>query len=113
MFSVMAFMFLAFFGIVLVLFYMMRVAGQRYGILREEFLKTQNMLRMLEARLPAPDKSGLNAATSVAPKRNGAPVSPEYATESPLIMPETTAPRETDVFDPALDLHFDSTAGKR
>ncbi|MDR1660629.1 MAG: hypothetical protein LBR94_09910 [Desulfovibrio sp.] len=113
MFSVMAFMFLAFFGIVLVLFYMMRVAGQRHGILREELLKTQNILRALEARLSAPDKADLNATAPVAAKRDDALASSEYAVESLLAMRETGAPRKTEVFDPALDLHFDSTADKR
>jgi hypothetical protein len=113
MFSVMAFMFLVFFGIVLVLFYMMRVSGQRYGILREELLKTQNMLRALETGLSAPDRAGLNAASPVAAKRNEVSMPPEYAVESPLAMRETGALPQTAAFDPALDLHFDSTADKR
>jgi hypothetical protein len=111
MFSVMAFVFLAFFGIVLVLFYMMRISGQRYEILREELLKTQGMLRSLDAaHAPFPDKIDSNAAALVTPKQDDAPMPPGCVIESPLAMPEAGPARKTGVFDPALDLHFDSTA---
>ncbi|MDR2056300.1 MAG: hypothetical protein LBQ10_10605 [Desulfovibrio sp.] len=113
MFSVMAFIFLAFFGIALVLFYMMRVSGQRHEILRGELLKTQDMLRTLETRLPAPDRAGLNATVLGRAMQDDACPPPDRVTESPLTMPETGAPPKKGVFDPALDLHFDSAADNK
>jgi hypothetical protein len=91
----MAFMFLVFFGIALILCYMMRVSGQRHEILRGELLKMQDALRTLEALLSARAKDR-----------------PDRVNESPLAMPETGALRKTGVFDPELDLHFDSAADK-
>ncbi|MDR2745300.1 MAG: hypothetical protein LBB66_08965 [Desulfovibrio sp.] len=110
MFSMMAFMLLVFFGIVLVLFYMMRVSGQRHEMLRGELLKTQDMLHTLEARLSVPDRNGATAPG--ARKQIDASTPPGRVNERPLAMLETGGPPKTGVFDPELDLHFDSTADK-
>jgi hypothetical protein len=85
----MLFVFFVFAGIVLVLFRMTRVLEQRYDSLRVELIKTQDMLRSFEARLPVAvqDAVAVNA--------------------DDLIDMAGPVAAKTDVFDSALDLHFD------
>ncbi|MDR3320355.1 MAG: hypothetical protein LBS77_05445 [Desulfovibrio sp.] len=110
MFSIMMFMFLVFLGIVLILFYMMRASERRHNVLREELAKTQDMLRALEARLPAPVT--VEPAT-VCEAGGNAPS--EYVIDGPLTMAGigAEAPRKADSFDIGMDLHFGSGSGNK
>jgi hypothetical protein len=95
----MAFMFLGFLGISLILFHLARVFEQRYSMLRRELLATQDMLRARESRPSAPDKAN-------APPLSG------YAVDGPLVMPGVEASPGPEVFDAGLDLHCELQTDK-
>ena len=116
MFSIMLFIFLCFFGILAVLYHMLRSQEKLCKSLHEEHAQMRVMLRSLESRLddldvaaPAAAATG-NGATRLAPRPAPQPA------EDPLLHlsfgdPAQSASPSTPGVDPALDLHFDPAVG--
>ena len=119
MFSIMLFIFLCFFGILAVLYHMLRSQEKLCRSLHEEHAQMRVMLRSLESRLDdldvaAPAAAAGNGATRLAPR----PASHAAAqpAEDPLLHlsfgdPAQSASPSTPGVDPALDLHFDPAVG--
>ena len=119
MFSIMLFIFLCFFGILAVLYHMLRSQEKLCKSLHEEHAQMRVMLRSLESRLDdldvaAPAAAAGNGATRLAPR----PASHAAAqpAEDPLLLlccgdPAQSASPSTPGVDPALDLHFDPAVG--
>ena len=119
MFSIMLFIFLCFFGILAVLYHMLRSQEKLCKSLHEEHAQMRMMLRSLESRLDdldvaAPAAAAGNGATRLAPR----PASHAAAqpAEDPLLHlsfgdPAQSASPSTPGVDPALDLHFDPAVG--
>ena len=119
MFSIMLFIFLCFFGILAVLYHMLRSQEKLCKSLHEEHAQMRVMLRSLESRLDdldvaAPAAVAGNGATRLAPR----PASHAAAqpAEDPLLHlsfgdPAQSASPATPGVDPALDLHFDPAVG--
>ena len=116
MFSIMLFIFLCFFGILAVLYHMLRSQEKLCKSLHEEHAQMRMMLRSLESRLDAVDM----AATATAGSGNGAtrlaPRPAPQPAEDPLLHlsfgdPAQSASPSTPGVDPALDLHFDPAVG--
>ena len=118
MFSIMLFIFLCFFGILAVLYHMLRSQEKLCKSLHEEHAQMRMMLRSLESRLDAmevatPAATG-NGATRLAP-RPASHSAPQLA-EDPLLHlsfgdPAQSVSPSTPGVDPALDLHFDPAVG--
>lgn len=119
MFSIMLFIFLCFFGILAVLYHMLRSQEKLCKSLHEEHAQMRVMLRSLESRLDAldvaaPAAAAGNGATRLAPR----PASHAAAqpAEDPLLHlsfgdpAQSVSPSKPGV-DPALDLHFDPAVG--
>ena len=119
MFSIMLFIFLCFFGILAVLYHMLRSQEKLCKSLHEEHAQMRVMLRSLESRLDdldvaAPAAAAGNGATRLAPR----PASHAAAqpAEDPLLHlsfgdpAQSVSPAKPGV-DPALDLHFDPAVG--
>ena len=120
MFSIMLFIFLCFFGILAVLYHMLRSQEKLCKSLHEEHAQMRVMLRSLESRLDAMDVAAPaaaatgNSATRIAP-RPASHAAPQPA-EDPLLHlsfgdPAQSASPATPGVDPALDLHFDPAVG--
>ena len=119
MFSIMLFIFLCFFGILAVLYHMLRSQEKLCKSLHEEHAHMRVMLRSLESRLDdldvaAPAAVAGNGATRLAPR----PASHAAAqpAEDPLLHlsfgdPAQSVSPSTPGVDPALDLHFDPAVG--
>ena len=119
MFSIMLFIFLCFFGILAVLYHMLRSQEKLCKSLHEEHAQMRVMLRSLESRLDdldvaAPAAAAGNGATRLAPR----PASHAAAqpAQDPLLHlsfgdPAQSASPSTPGVDPALDLHFDPAVG--
>ena len=119
MFSIMLFIFLCFFGILAVLYHMLRSQEKLCQSLHEEHAQMRVMLRSLESRLDdldvaAPAAAAGNGATRLAPR----PASHAAAqpAEDPLLHlsfgdPAQSVSPSTPGVDPALDLHFDPAVG--
>ena len=119
MFSFMLFIFLCFFGILAVLYHMLRSQEKLCKSLHEEHAQMRVMLRSLESRLDdldvaAPAAVAGNGATRLAPR----PASHAAAqpAEDPLLHlsfgdPAQSVSPSTPGVDPALDLHFDPAVG--
>ena len=119
MFSIMLFIFLCFFGILAVLYHMLRSQEKLCKSLHEEHAQMRVMLRSLESRLDdldvaAPAAAAGNGATRLAPR----PASHAAAqpAEDPLLHlsfgdPAQSASPSTPGGDPALDLHVDPAVG--
>ncbi|NCB22256.1 MAG: hypothetical protein EOM56_05365 [Deltaproteobacteria bacterium] len=119
MFSIMLFIFLCFFGILAVLYHMLRSQEKLCKSLHEEHAQMRVMLRSLESRLDdldvaAPAAVTGNGATRLAPR----PASHAAAqpAEDPLLHlsfgdPAQSVSPSTPGVDPALDLHFDPAVG--
>ncbi len=119
MFSIMLFIFLCFFGILAVLYHMLRSQEKLCKSLHEEHAQMRVMLRSLESRLDdldvaAPAAVAGNGATRLAPR----PASHAAAqpAEDPLLHlsfgdPAQSVSPSTPGVDPALDLHFDPAVG--
>lgn len=119
MFSIMLFIFLCFFGILAVLYHMLRSQEKLCKSLHEEHAQMRVMLRSLESRLDdldvaAPAAAAGNGATRLAPR----PASHAAAqpAEDPLLHlsfgdPAQSVSPSTPGVDPALDLHFDPAVG--
>ena len=119
MFSIMLFIFLCFFGILAVLYHMLRSQEKLCKSLHEEHAQMRVMLRSLESRIDAldvaaPAAAAGNGATRLAPR----PASHAAAqpAEDPLLHlsfgdPAQSASPSTPGVDPALDLHFDPAVG--
>ena len=113
MFSIMLFIFLCFFGILAVLYHMLRSQEKLCKSLHEEHAQMRVMLRSLESRLDdldvaAPAAAAGNGATRLAPR----PASHAAAqpAEDPLLHlsfgdPAQSVSPSTPGVDPALDLH--------
>ena len=118
MFSIMLFIFLCFFGILAVLYHMLRSQEKLCKSLHEEHAQMRMMLRSLESRLDAmevatPAATG-NGATRLAPRPASHAV-PQPA-EDPLLHLSFDDPAQNvrpaaPGVDPALDLHFDPAVG--
>jgi len=109
MFSIMLFIFLCFFGILAVLYHMLRSQEKLCCSLREEHAQMRVLLRALESRL-----DGLEEAEAPhAAGRSAAHLTPRSAapSEDPLLHlsfdEPAAAPQSSAGIDPALDLHFD------
>ena len=119
MFSIMLFIFLCFFGILAVLYHMLRSQEKLCKSLHEEHAQMRVMLRSLESRLDdldvaAPAAAAGDGATRLAPR----PASHAAAqpAEDPLLHlsfgdPAQSVSPSTPGVDPALDLHFDPAVG--
>ena len=119
MYSIMLFIYLCFFGILAVLYHMLRSQEKLCKSLHEEHAQMRVMLRSLESRLDdldvaAPAAAAGNGATRLAPR----PASHAAAqpAEDPLLHlsfgdPAQSASPSTPGVDPALDLHFDPAVG--
>ena len=118
MFSIMLFIFLCFFGILAVLYHMLRSQEKLCKSLHEEHAQMRMMLRSLESRLDAMDVAAAaapgNGATRLAP-RPASHSAPQPA-EDPLLHlsfddPAQSVSPSAPGVDPALDLHFDPAVG--
>lgn len=116
MFSIMLFIFLCFFGILAVLYHMLRSQEKLCKSLHEEHAQMRMMLRSLESRLDALD---MTAPAPAAASNGAARLAPRPApqpAEDPLLHlsfddpAQSTSPSAPGV-DPALDLHFDPAIG--
>ena len=117
--SIMLFIFLCLFGVLAVLYHMLRSQEKLCKSLHEEHAQMRVMLRSLESRLDdldvaAPAAAAGNGATRLAPR----PASHAAAqpAEDPLLHlsfgdPAQSASPSTPGVDPALDLHFDPAVG--
>lgn len=99
MFSIMLFIFLCFFGILAVLFHMLRSQERLSRILRDEHAQMRVLLRAMESRLDAMD--------GAEPQPTGS-----LPAHDPLLRLSFEDPAANNVasgpaVDPALDLHFD------
>ena len=107
MFSIMLFIFLCFFGILAVLYHMLRSQEKLCKSLHEEHAQMRVLLRAMEARL--------DALGCPAPKLAEAAVQATPAAQDPLLHLSFDAPAakkaapRTPVVDPGLDLHMDSS----
>ncbi len=116
MFSIMLFIFLCFFGILAVLYHMLRSQEKLCRSLHEEHVQMRVLLRSLEARLDGLDVTEQeDAAPSAKGAARLAPRSAPQPAEDPLLhlsfdepAPSVSAP---PAIDPALDLHFDPAVG--
>lgn len=120
MFSIMLFIFLCFFGILAVLYHMLRSQEKLCKTLHEEHAQMRMLLRSLESRLDALDVAAPaaaangNGATRLAPRPASHAAS--QPAEDPLLHlsfddPAQSASPTTPGVDPALDLHFDPAVG--
>ena len=118
MFSIMLFIFLCFFGILAVLYHMLRSQEKLCKSLHEEHAQMRVMLRSLESRIDAldvaaPAAAAGNGATRLAPRPASHAAQPA---EDPLLHlsfgdpAQSVSPSKPGV-DPALDLHFDPAVG--
>ena len=115
MFSIMLFIFLCFFGILAVLYHMLRSQEKLCRSLHEEHVQMRVLLRSLESRLDGLDVTEQETAPSLqSAARLAARPAPQPA-EDPLLhlsfdepAPSVSAP---PAIDPALDLHFDPAVG--
>ena len=119
MFSIMLFIFLFFFGILAVLYHMLRSQEKLCKSLHEEHAQMRVMLRSLESRIDALDVAAPAAAAGNGARRL-APRPASHAAaqpaEDPLLHlsfgdPAQSASPSTPGVDPALDLHFDPAVG--
>lgn len=114
MFSIMLFIFLCFFGILAVLYHMLRSQEKLCRSLREEHAQMRVLLRALESRLDGLEADGMTDAPR-ATTRSAAHLAPRPAAqpaEDPLLRlsfdePAAEQPASPTGIDPALDLHFD------
>lgn len=116
MFSIMLFIFLCFFGILAVLYHMLRSQEKLCKSLHEEHAQMRMMLRSLESRLDAMDVAASAAAGSGNGATRLAPRPAPQPAEDPLLHlsfgdPAQSASPSTPGVDPALDLHFDPAVG--
>lgn len=116
MFSIMLFIFLCFFGILAVLYHMLRSQEKLCKSLHEEHAQMRMMLRSLESRLDAMDVAASAAAGSGNGATRLAPRPAPQPAEDPLLHlsfgdPAQSASPATPGVDPALDLHFDPAVG--
>lgn len=101
MFSVMLFIFFCFFGVLAMLFYMLRQEAAMFQQLREELAQQRILLRALECRI---DSSGPDG-------RRPAPAPHEEAPGDPLLSLSFEVPdgqRQAD----GLDIHLDPPEGQ-
>lgn len=125
MFSIMLFIFFCFFGILAVLYHMLRSQEKFCRALREEHAQMRILLHAMELRLDAlgiPQTHGVAQPQARSATRLVPPSAPQPSNDpllnlsfdEPAATPQKTAPSG---IDPALDLHFDpalsSTAGSR
>ena len=116
MFSIMLFIFLCFFGILAVLYHMLRSQEKLCRALHEELAQMRVLLRSLESRLDALDMT--EPADAEFSPRGAARLAPRPApqpAQDPLLHLSFDEPAQSvsvapDV-DPALDLHFDPAVG--
>ena len=116
MFSIMLFIFLCFFGILAVLYHMLRSQEKLCKSLHEEHAQMRMMLRSLESRLDALDMPSSAAAATSNGAARLAPRPAAQPAEDPLLHlsfddPAQSSTPATPGVDPALDLHFDPTVG--
>ena len=112
MFSIMLFIFLCFFGILAVLYHMLRSQEKLCKSLHEEHAQMRVLLRSLESRLDALDVT--EPADAAFSPRGAARLAPRPApapAEDPLLHlsfdePAPGSSKATPGIDPALDLHF-------
>lgn len=116
MFSIMLFIFLCFFGILAVLYHMLRSQEKLCRSLHEEHVQMRVLLRSLESRLDALDVAA--QANTAIPAKGAAHLSPHPApqpAEDPLLHLNFDEPAQSvsaaPGVDPALDLHFDPAVG--
>lgn len=118
MFSIMLFIFLCFFGILAVLYHMLRSQEKLCKSLHEEHAQMRVLLRSLESRLDAID--AVETAAAPAGNRSAARLAPRSApqpAEDPLLHLSFDEPAQNvgssaaPGVDPALDLHFDPAVG--
>ena len=116
MFSIMLFIFLCFFGILAVLYHMLRSQEKLCRSLHEEHVQMRVLLRSLESRLDGLD---VTEQENTAPSPQGAVrlaarPAPQPA-EDPLLHLSFDEPAPSvsaaPAIDPALDLHFDPAVG--
>lgn len=117
MFSIMLFIFLCFFGILAVLYHMLRSQEKFCRALREEHAQMRVLLHAMELRLDALD-SAQTPSASHNHTRSATRLVPQPAAQpaaDPLLhlsFDEPAAPQRATTpsgIDPALDLHFDPT----
>ena len=116
MFSIMLFIFLCFFGILAVLYHMLRSQEKLCKSLHEEHAQMRMMLRSLESRLDAMDVAASAAAGSGNGATRLAPRPAPQPAEDPLLHLSFDDPAQSVCpaapgLDPALDLHFDPAVG--
>ena len=116
MFSIMLFIFLCFFGILAVLYHMLRSQEKLCKSLHEEHAQMRMMLRSLESRLDAMDVAASAAAGSGNGATRLAPRPAPQPAEDPLLHlsfgdPAQSASPSAPGVNPALDLHFDPAVG--
>ena len=115
MFSIMLFIFLCFFGILAVLYHMLRSQEKLCRSLHEEHVQMRVLLRSLESRLDGLDVTEQETAPSLqSAARLAARPAPQPA-EDPLLHLSFDEPAPSvsaaPAIDPALDLHFDPAVG--
>ena len=116
MFSFMLFIFLCFFGILAVLYHMLRSQEKLCRSLHEEHVQMRVLLRSLESRLDGLDVTEQeDAAPSAKGAARLAPRSAPQPAEDPLLHLSFDEPAPSvsaaPTVDPALDLHFDPAVG--
>ncbi len=117
MFSIMLFIFLCFFGILAVLYHMLRSQEKLCKSLHEEHVQMRVLLRSLESRLDALDVAEQeDNALSTKGAAHLAPRPAPQPAQDPLLhlsFDEPAAPSVSaaPAVDPALDLHFDPAVG--
>lgn len=116
MFSIMLFIFLCFFGILAVLYHMLRSQEKLCRALHEEHAQMRVLLRSLESRLDALDVT--EPADAEFSHKGAARLAPRPApqpAQDPLLHLSFDEPAQsvsvTPDVDPALDLHFDPAVG--
>ena len=115
MFSIMLFIFLCFFGILAVLYHMLRSQEKLCRALHEEHAQMRVLLRSLESRLDALDVAEPADAEFPHKAARLAPRPAPQPAQDPLLHLSFDEPAQSvsiapDV-DPALDLHFDPAVG--
>lgn len=104
MFSIMLFIFLCFFGILAVLFHMLRSQERLFRILRDEHAQMRVLLRAMESRLDALD--------GTEPQPTGSLPAHDPLLRLSFEGPAANKADSGPAVDPALDLHFDPPQDK-
>lgn len=110
MFPFMLFIFFCFFGVLLILYHMLRMQERHFRLLQEEHAQMRVLIRAMESRLDAlqtESPNEKNADTTEGSIRRHIIHPVQRPTDDSLLHLSFEAPPEAQKKDSALDIHFE------